>query len=85
MPIRVNGQPNGNAIDEPQGAVDTVLDLGDGEALFELLCTEIRALSTVEQLEVLNAFQAGGWSALPPHLKRRFERVAGSYLDGGGL
>jgi hypothetical protein len=61
------------------------LDLGDGEALFALLCAEMRALSSIEQLEVLGALSAGGWSTLSPALQRRFDRVADSYLDGGGL
>lgn len=84
MPIRVSTFDHNLIAAEPEGPA-AVLDLADGEALFELLCAEIRGMTTVEQLEVLNAFQAGGWQVLPSHLQRRFERAAGLFLDGGGI
>jgi hypothetical protein len=58
------------------------VDAGDGEVLFELLGAEVRRMSPGEQLEVVTALQAGGWSALRQELRQRFDGVAHRYLEG---
>ena len=75
MPIHVGPQ-------KFEQNVDDELE-GEGEDLFELLGDQVRQMSPAEQMDVVTALQSGGWAALSPGLRRRFDELAAAFLEGG--